>query len=295
VATVRSELDPAESRMSDANAKAGYLRATNGTAVLTVFREDDGTIRLDEPADAPAKMFVVYTRFMTIDDTDAAIAKLLDQGGNESVLVLFQDAWYRQRDRIDEHFRAHPPTDPDSWKTLAQLRKKNDPDAARDAVVRAAALHKLFRQEAPDSSLKQLAKDLGIEELPSLLSEQMIHELGLPELREPGEIQLSLTLNQQTAICLGNEGEEQLFLLLTPIQQRGVHPELTLRVQHVRLQDSSWSRSEQTGGDLKKPGVLLYSDIIHHRNTNENVNVLSAATQVEGRYTIIVRRNNNEM
>ena len=157
---------------------------------------------------------------------------------------------------------------------LAQLRKKNDPDAARDAVVHAAVLHQIFHQGAPDSSLKQLTKDLGIEELPSRPTEQMIRDLGLHELRETGEFQLSLAMNQQTAIWLGDEGEEQLWLLLTPIQKRGGKPEHTLRVEHVRLQDSGWSRSDHSGGDLNKPGDLLYSNLIHHRRIDETVNVI---------------------
>jgi hypothetical protein len=295
VGMIRQELDAAGWRMSDGSGQAGYLRATNGTAVLTVFREGDGTIRPDRTEDAPAKMFIVYTRFMATDEVDAAITQYLEQGGDESVLVLFQNAWYRQRERIEEHFRTHPPIDPDSWQTLAQLLNKNDPDAARDAVVRAAALHRIFQQGTPDSSLKQLAKELGIAELPSRISESMIHDLGLHQLSESGEIQLSLALNQPAAIWLGDEGDEQHWLLLTPVENPGSKPQRTLRVEQVQLQNSGWSRSDHTGGDLEKPGDLLYSHTISHRIIGETIRVLSAAMQEEGRYTVIVRRDNIEM
>ena len=107
IAALRDALGESGWRVSGGGEHRAYLRIDKANEIITVFRENDGTY-LPNDIDAPARMFIVYTRSMSTDDLDGALQKLLADGTDESMLVLFQDAWYRQRERVEEHFPRPP-------------------------------------------------------------------------------------------------------------------------------------------------------------------------------------------
>lgn len=295
VATVGRSLAADGWKVSKGFEKHEYLRATHGGQVVVVFPESDGRRIAGEEADTPERVYIVYTREMSSDDAHAAVRKLFESEADESALLMFQNSWYRHRELVEKYFDEHPPTQADSWLQLARFRKKSQPDAAREALLRANALRKIVQQEAASSSMKKLAKELGIEELPEQISHEMIKTLGLEELREPGEITVSVRENEPAVIWLGDKTggkeQEQPWLLLTPIHRPATEPEWTLRIQLLTLRNGGWSRSEQTGGDLTKTGRPVH---IQHLGQGEKIQVFSEPADDGRSYRLTLRRTEPE-
>lgn len=268
-----------------------YLRATDGEQVVVVFRDNDGRGGAGENADTPTRMFVEYTRNMPADDIYSAVRKMFEDGADESALVMFQNAWYRHRDLVEEYFKEHTPTQAESWLQLARLRKKSEPEAARKALLRANALQRIIHQKLPDSPMKKLAEELGMDKFPQRISHEMMKILGLGELRKPGQIKVTVRENEPAAIWLGESGEEQSWLLLTPIRRRGVDPEWTLRIQLLKLRESGWSRSDQTGGDLRATGRPVHTQ---HVGNGQEVQVFSESVHGGRSYRLTLRRSGPE-
>ncbi|WP_164103209.1 hypothetical protein [Candidatus Laterigemmans baculatus] len=252
LAIVSRSLAEADWDIPESISEGNYLRATKGNQVFEVFRENDGHYVAGEDAEAPRSMYLVYHRGMGVKELDEAVRRLFEERADESVLVMFQNHWYRHQELVEEYFSDQAPTTAESWLQLARFRKKRDPDAAREALLRANALQWVFHHKSADSSMKKLAKDLGIERLPQDISPEMMEALGFSDLREPGELELTVRENQPAAIGLGEDDEGQRWLLLTPIRRHGVHPERSLRIQMLTLRKGGWSQSDQTGGDLTK-------------------------------------------
>lgn len=286
IAAVGRSLADAGWKLPDMERDQEYLRATDGTQVVVVFRDHDGGLVAGENADTPTRMFVVYRRDMSAADIHAAVGKMFEDGADESALVMFQNAWHRHRDLVDEYFTKHTPIEAASWLQLARLRKESDPDAAREALLRANALQWIVHQESPDSSMKKLAEELGMEELPQQISQEMMKILGLGELRSPGEVEVTVRENEPAAICLGNDGGKQSWLLLTAIRRPGIHPERTLRIQMLMLGEGSWSRSDQTGGDLTIPGRPVHTQQL---GGGQELQIFSEPTD-DGRYRLTLHR-----
>lgn len=287
VATVRQSLTEDGWEVSGGDNDHHYLRATRELEVVTVFPEDDGLTIGGQDADAGARMFVVYMHSMPADEVQAAVERMFEEGAPESALLTFQNHWYQHRDLVEQYFEEYTPTQAESWLQLARLRKQSDPEAARNALLRANALLRVLRQESPDASMKKLAEELGLGQLPEHVSHEMIALLGLGELREPGEIQVTVRENEPAAVWLGEEDKAQLWLLLTPIRRPGSTPERTLRIQMLELSEGGWSRSEQTGGDLEEGGRPVHAQFV---GGNQRVEVFSESAPDAGSYRLVLRR-----
>lgn len=249
ISAVREALSDGAWRLPEGDQNEEYLRATSGSKVITVFRDDAGTFDPDA-ATRRQRMFVVYEHTMAEEAIHAGVRRLFDEEADESALLLFQRAWYEHPELVEEYFAEQQPSRADSWLQLAQLRKKSDPEAAREALLRAHALYRVIEQQSPTSAMKRLAEELGIEKLPGQISHEMIQRLGVGELPEDGEIELTVREDQPAPIWLGDREGEQQWLLLTPIRRHGIVPEQTLRLEVLKFQNRGWSRSDQTSGDL---------------------------------------------
>ncbi|QDU40603.1 hypothetical protein Mal4_49610 [Maioricimonas rarisocia] len=250
VEIVREALANDEWKVPEGGPDDEYLRATKDSKVLVVFRQDDGRFVAGEDADTPKPMFIAYVHAMSHDDLQGALEQLFDEGVDESVLVMFQNAWHLNRDQIVKYFEEHPPTHPDAWLQLAYFYKRDDPEAARDALLRANALQRVLHQENASSRMKSLAEDLGMEELPQRLSHEMIQTLGFEDLSEPGEVEVLVRAGELKAIWLGDHDDEQRWMLLTPVHKKGEGHTRSLRAQMITLRNGGWSRSDGTSGDL---------------------------------------------
>lgn len=254
--------------------------------MLVAFRGDDGHWVAGESGTA-RPMFIAYSRSMSAADIDAAVGKMFNEGADESALVMFQNTWYRHRDLLEDYFSRHTPTQAESWLQLARIRKASEPEAARQALLRANALQRIVHQEFSDSSMKKLAEELGMDGLPQQISHEMMKTLGLGELSEPGEIEVTVCENEPAAIWLGDRDGEQSWLLLTPIRRRGIHPERTLRIETLKMDEGSWSRSVQTQGDLTHSGDAVHT---HPLSDRQEVQVISEVVQDGRAYRLTLCR-----
>lgn|GEM_PF-3150592 len=262
VKIVRDALASDEWKVPDDEQEREFLRASKDSRVVIVFRQNDGRFVSGEDADVPKPMFIAYTHGQSYDQIREVVASLLDEGVDESVLLMFQNSWYTNRDRIVEYFQDHPPTQSDTWLQLARLWKKTDPDAARDALLRANALRRVMQQENASSSMKKLAEELGMEELPQRFSHELIQSLGFEDLSEPREIEVVIRKDELKAIWVGDQDDEQHWLLLTPVHKPGDPPTRTLRAQWIELRDGGWSRSDGTSGDLTDTEFPVYQRLV---------------------------------
>ncbi|MFG0334733.1 MAG: hypothetical protein ACF8TS_15355 [Maioricimonas sp. JB049] len=244
-----------------------YLRATKDSGVLVVFRQDDGRFVVGADPDTPKQMFLAYVHSMSYDQIKDVVASLIEEEVDESVLVMFQNQWHLKRDEVVKYFEKHPPTLADSWLQLAYFHKRDDPEAARDALLRANAMQRIMHQENASSRMRDLAKELGMEELPQQISHEMIRSLGFEDLSEPGEVDILVRAGDLRAIWLGDDEDGQRWLLLTPIHKSGEEHARTLRVQRITLRDGGWGRSDGTSGDLTNTEFPVHLQRVQGKDT----------------------------
>jgi hypothetical protein len=290
VASARESLSEAGWRVSSRDQRDLYLRATKGRQVLITFREQTTSRHAGLEDETPSAVFVAYLRNMTLAEVDSAVASLLEDGADESTLVMFQKFWHRHPDRIEDYFREHRPTYPESWRRLAELRKKSDPEAAKEALLKANALRRILCRSSSATPLKKLAEELGIESLPQTVSPEMITHLGLSRLTQPGEVEISVRRNEPSAIWLGDDGEEQIWLVLTPIPKPGSKSGSGLRIQRLRLRPGGHSVSERTVGVPRPADSPLHVVRLGERARAE---VYCRAVDDGGGWRLVVRRSDD--
>jgi hypothetical protein len=286
VAHVRDALDAGGWKVPEKQEDLEHLRAWSADQVLEVFRQNDGWNPGDRDADSKERVFIVYTRSMSTDDIDDALEQMFADGVDERVLLMFRSHWYRHRDAVEAYFRERTPTEAASWLQLAQFRRKSDPEAAREALLRANALRWIFDQQAPDSSMKKLAEELGLEGLSQGVSQEMIETLAVARLDSAGEQTLTAHEDTPVAVWLGETDDRQIWLLLT-LRSRGTRTGLELQVNRVEVGDGAWSRSEQT---LTKPDPSAVWEHRHHIGGGEAIEISCEPAEDGRAYRLTLRR-----
>lgn len=237
-----------------------YLRSVKGSEVVTVFANDGPFVVADDQRDAPRPMMIQYVRDLPASELDAAVeAMFSEENPPETTLLMFQQFWYRHQDLVEAHFEKFPPLQSDSWLQLARFRQNSRPEEARQALRRAHALRQIVEQEAPDTSMRQLAEELGMESLSTTISPELINVLGFHELDQPSEMVLTARIDEPVVFWLGGESEEQVWLILTPLlgPARTVDPRL--RIQVLKLTEGSRSLSEHESGSHRQTGISAYT------------------------------------
>ncbi|EMI18196.1 hypothetical protein RMSM_04887 [Rhodopirellula maiorica SM1] len=290
IATVIESLRKLGWDVSDNNSQNDYLRATHGNEVVTVFSENDGLGASLVDEQKQPSVFVVYRRSMSEKSFAEAIKQLIQSDASESTLLMFQQRWYRYPEQIGQFFEKHHPTHPDTWLQLARLHKTSDPEAAIQALLKATALQRITAQQSANTSMKKLAEELGMEELPKQISDATITSLGLNKLTSPGELELMLSDDGQAIIYLGERKDRQTWLLLTPAPKRGSGAERPLRIQTFQLGKGVTSRSTQTVGDLTTEQERIYAT---RAGKNDSLNISSVPAPEPGRYRLKLQRTAN--
>lgn len=267
-----------------------HLRARNGNQVIEVFRQNDGTPLSDQKETEPT--IVTYEAGMNASDLDDAVENLFEESSSEAALLMFQVVWYRHREQVERYFEQHPPTQAETWLRLAYLYEKSEPDRARQSLLRANALNRLFHSKSADSSMKKLAENLGIDKLPQAVSPETIESLAVENLLEPGEIRFTSHTDVPSAILLEDSDKQQSWLLLTPLHQLNVSPARTFRCQLVSFDtNGGMTRSTMTGGDLSRTDQPAHVQYIGDGNVIE---ISSEPRGQDGTYRLTLRRIDRE-
>jgi hypothetical protein len=242
------------------DSKPDYLYATLDDQEVEVFRDNSSQPREPSEASKPAAMFIVYRRPMNTEQIQSAVESMFQSGAHEDSLVMFHSHWHAHPEQVEAYFAKHSPKRAESWLQLAQFRKQSAPESAKDALLKANALRLLFSQSSPDSAMKKLAEELKMPALPSQISSDVLESLSVHKLDDQSELRVDVQEESTTPIWIGDDGKEQTWLLLTPLQSRDKGH--LLRVQVVKFHQGGHSRSTQEIQCKADSALPVFTDFV---------------------------------
>lgn len=142
---------------------------------------------------------------------------LIAAGFSSSAEILAREADSRDPTAKSRRFQVQLKLEarPQRVETYIALVRNNlvdDPDVARQVVAQAPLVHRLHGREyaIPDD----IKERLGVEELPGLLNLELLPRVGVLDLREAGQQEVTLTPGQTVVALYSAEAEDQHFLSL---------------------------------------------------------------------------------
>ena len=264
------------------------VHASQGGHWLRVFPERRGVS--DTPvAESAAEWRYVIVLDRREGDVARLLRSLLDGPGTEAQLLLLQNHWYLERDRVAEFFKSHPPQSAAAMLVLAGWWKEGDDRAAvMELLLKAHALQQIAGADSGKSRLKELQKKLGLESLPAGLSDESLVSLKFPDLRAPGEVTQTAGPSEPAVVWLGHTDQGQHFLHLTPSApaRKGGPWQLRVRSMHVADQSRGWS--ESTTGDLSSATELPI--VVERLPQGGQIEVLCRPREPSGQFELRIRR-----
>ncbi len=238
------------------------LRIMRGQQMVEVFPQQKARhaaeVKKDDES-TPRTYYVVFVDSMTGEQIDTALQTLLERDAPESVLVQFAGVWFNSKPRVQEYFEEHPPQLMTSLTHVARWQMADKQlEEARRSVLRAHALQKIaHHQSGTSKELKKLAKEVGIEKLPKLPDPSVFDAIGIVDLRDGKPATRTVGLGEAMILLVDQEEDHQKFVSVTPIRQRGLSPEYTLRIQDTEFRKGSSSWGNRTQGDATDCAVEI--------------------------------------
>jgi|GEM_PF-3039460 len=261
--------------------RAVRMRLVRGSETFYLYQEQqnrgsrwDFSILNNEkkqpPDDGPPHLFLLErTEKMSNDSVLSAIQMLLDENASPSVLLMFTDRLYGDRETVkelEEQIRERLIT----WKAgtpaeqLSLVRffnREEDKEIAKEMLLKAWQVRQLTLNPLPDSDYTKLAKDLGIEEEMKAMpppTPELCEEYGFIFLTpENCPMEVEFALEEDVRFITVNEEGYLSFIRFTfRLEKDSYHVEGWQRTFGHGYSGVSWSG----GGSLNE---ISYLGIVH--------------------------------
>ncbi|MBI1348356.1 hypothetical protein GC163_18935 [bacterium] len=246
--------------LARADAKGRYYGAWNrGAEELYVHSSgNSGHMSSSAPAvEGPEIYTVIYTKTMTADETKQAFLALLDRPFHESMLLPFVNWWYYGKEKLVAYFEEHRPTTAEAYRLLAEWKlNAKDTTGAQKLILQGQAIDRLLTKGEKRSTFEELAKKAGLEKLPERLDPAVIASLGMPDIRDQKEFELTCASGEQVVLWVHSSDQEQTLMKITAQKKRSGAWSFTRDVMTIHDHGSSYMSTGAEENKLEKPFTM---------------------------------------
>jgi hypothetical protein len=166
----------------------------------------------DQKPDAEKTYLIVYSRQLDEQQWRQLVLRFVQEDAGEPALLQARQAWHLEREAVKRYFDEHPPQSVETWVALVRNGLLDDTEQARRIISQTPLLYSLYgRQYDIPNDLKE---KLDITEMPHLLDLELLPQMGVPDLRQVQEQQLTVFPGHPAIALYDSSDLEQQFLVI---------------------------------------------------------------------------------